>query len=50
MSKIILSVGWLAAITYRQFHQRRTHAFFVRKFVQSQTLSREKYFVQKMCT
>ncbi len=31
-----------------QFHQRFTRAFFVPKFVQNQTLSREKTFVQKM--
>jgi len=32
-----------------QFHQRFTRAFFVQKFVQSQTLSREKTFVCKIC-
>ncbi len=31
-----------------QFHQRFTRAFFVRKFIQSQTLSRVKTFMQKM--
>jgi len=35
-------------MTSRQFHQHFTRAFFVQKFVQSQTLSREKIFVQKM--
>jgi len=35
-------------ITYRQFHQHFMRPFFVRKFVQSQTLSREKTFVQKI--
>jgi len=32
-----------------QFHQRFSLMFFVRKFVQTQTLSREKTFVQKIC-
>jgi len=31
-----------------QFHQHFTRAFFVRKFVQCQTLSKEKTFVPKM--
>jgi len=31
-----------------QFHQRFSLMFFVRKFVQTQTLSREKDFIQKM--
>jgi hypothetical protein len=31
-----------------QFHKHFLHAFFARKFVQTQTLSREKSFVQKM--
>jgi len=30
-----------------QFHQRFTCAFFVRKFVQSQNVTRKKAFVQK---
>jgi len=34
--------------TCRQFHQHFTRAFFVRKFVQCQTLSKEKTFVPKM--
>jgi len=31
-----------------QFHQCFMRAFFVQKFVQSQTLNREKTFVQKL--
>ncbi len=33
-----------------QFHQCFTRAFFVPKFVQNQTLSREKTFVHKICS
>jgi len=32
-----------------QFHQRFTRAFFVRKFVQSQNVTRKKAFVCKIC-
>ncbi len=31
-----------------QFHQRFTHAFFVRKFIQSQNVTRKKAFVRKI--
>jgi hypothetical protein len=34
-------------LTRTQFHQHITHVFFVRKFVQSQNITRKKAFVQK---
>jgi hypothetical protein len=36
-------------VTRCQFHQRFTRVFFVRKFVQSQNVTRKKAFVRKIC-
>ncbi len=36
--------------TWCQSHQHFRHVFFVRKFVQSQNVTRKKAFVHKICT
>jgi len=40
---------WFCIYGCGRFYQRITREPFILKFVQSQTLSREKTFVQKMC-
>jgi hypothetical protein len=45
---IQLCIFWRQKLQSREFHQRFMREFFLQKFVQSQTLSREKTFKQKM--
>jgi len=48
--QLLAIVVFQKEVTFSQFHQRYTHAFFVQIFQQSQNVTRKMTFVQNFCT